>query len=202
MEKIFVATPLYNGLISHMYMRGALQAQKEMLGNIKFSTAVGTYLVINRETLLKRFLVAEEYTHILYVDSDIGWGYQSLRMLLDVDTDFISGIYLKRAGDHGIPIEMVKDAKPICNGKVYECLTVPAGFLLLKRRCVQEMANFYHPTWTMDFQHGKYVGEDINFCQKWRQIGGQIWAHSQVILDHVGEVIFNPTKGAAIEEEG
>jgi hypothetical protein len=36
----------------------------------------------------------------------------------------------------------------------------------------------------------RYLSEDYLFCERWSQIGGEIWAHSKTLLNHVGHYEF------------
>ena len=33
---------------------------------------------------------------------------------------------------------------------------------------------------------GHYLSEDWLFCRRWQEIGGEIWAHSKALLNHIG----------------
>ena len=39
-------------------------------------------------------------------------------------------------------------------------------------------------------QRGHYLSEDWLFCRRWQAIGGEIWAHSKVLLNHIGHYEF------------
>jgi len=186
---LFVATALYNGQVSHMYMRGALEAQKAF-PDIQFSVAVGTYLVINRQTLTERFLQSDG-SHLLFVDSDIGWLPSAVKSLLDADVDVVSGVYLQRNGESIIPAEPLGTSDP-SHPRLVECFMVPAGFLLLKRAAVERMHKHLHPMplWSMSYEHGEYIGEDVHFCRQWRKLGGSVWLALDAVVDHIGEVVF------------
>lgn len=186
--KLFVATPLYHQNVSHMYLRGALDAQKAF-PEIEFSVAVGTYIAINRQTLTERFLKSKA-THLLFVDSDIGWTAEAVQKLIDADVGMISGVYLQRNGQNIIAGEPIK--QDFDSSKLIECFMVPAGFLLLKRHTIERMLILPEPMWSMSHHNGEFVGEDVAFCRRWRQMGGDVWLHPQAIVDHMGEVIFRP----------
>jgi hypothetical protein len=37
---------------------------------------------------------------------------------------------------------------------------------------------------------GHYLSEDWQFCRRWAKLGGEIWAHGKVLLNHVGHYEF------------
>ena len=50
-------------------------------------------------------------------------------------------------------------------------------------------------------ERGHYLSEDWTFCRRWQALGGDIWADSRVLLNHIGHYEF---KGdlAALERKG
>lgn len=189
MVSLYVATPLYNGQIGVMYLRGALDVQRAFPG-AQFVDEVGTYLAINRQILTERFL-ASSASHLLFVDSDIGWNAKNVQALLDADVDMVSGVYLQRNGERIIPAEPIGGKDPE-RPELIECYMVPAGFLLLRRAMLERMTQAYAglPLWSMNYTAERgYVGEDVHFSRQWRAIGGRIWLQPKAIVDHVGEAV-------------
>ena len=39
-------------------------------------------------------------------------------------------------------------------------------------------------------ERGHYLSEDWLFCRRWAALGGEIWAHGKVLLNHVGHYEF------------
>jgi len=39
-------------------------------------------------------------------------------------------------------------------------------------------------------EKGHYLSEDWLFCRRWSKIGGEIWAHGKVLLNHIGHYEF------------
>jgi hypothetical protein len=39
-------------------------------------------------------------------------------------------------------------------------------------------------------EKGHYLSEDWTFCRRWQALGGEIWAHSKTLLNHVGHYEF------------
>jgi hypothetical protein len=37
---------------------------------------------------------------------------------------------------------------------------------------------------------GHYLSEDWLFCRRWSALGGEIWAHGKVLLNHIGHYEF------------
>lgn len=198
---LFVATPLHTQQLHLAWVAGALGAMTEFRDRIRIVTQVGSLLPRNRDILTAQFLESPA-THMLCIDSDIGWTPAQAQALLDTGKDFVSGTYCKKQTDRGIPAGL--------NGKregyLYAAEWVPGGFLLLSRACVERMVGAYREMeyiakpfgriwalWAPLFEPGvTYAGEDVAFCNRWRKIGGEIWMHRGVELEHYGEMRYLP----------
>lgn len=197
---LFVATPLHSGWLHHGYVAGALQAVSVFAGRIAFEVQNGSFLPRNRDILTTRFLDSGA-SHMLCVDSDIGWLPEHAQALLDSGKAFVSGCYPKKQPDRAIPGKLTGRRE----GLLWEAEHVPGGFLLLARSVVERMVGAYRKLeyttgesghrcwalWSPLFEYGgSYDGEDVAFCRRWRDIGGEIWLHQGVVLKHYGEHCF------------
>jgi hypothetical protein len=50
----------------------------------------------------------------------------------------------------------------------------------------------------LDKQNGMYLSEDFSFCQRWVDMGGEIWADLQSRLTHVGMMAFEGDMGSQL----
>jgi hypothetical protein len=195
---IFLATPLHDGRVHHTYLAGAVQLSAMLPGQLIVSTYTSSFLPVSRDVLTAQFLTSPA-THMLCVDSDIGWAPSDVEKLLHANKDFVSGIYARKQAN-AAPASALLDTR---EGDLIECHHAAAGFLLLTRACVARMTAAHpelqyrtpHGTlcalWSPAF-NGKPYGEDTAFCGRWRALGGRIWAHSQVLLRHYGESMYFP----------
>lgn len=95
---IAICTPAYGGQLTTTYTQCLIQTMdliRSLGGNAR-------PLFLNNESLVQRgrnTLVAQalaskpEFTHILFIDADIGWPAQSILRLLAKDVDIVGGIY-------------------------------------------------------------------------------------------------------------
>lgn len=198
---LFVATPLHTQTLHLAWVRGALSAHSAFRDRIRIQTQVGSVLPRNRDILTAQFIDSPA-THMLCVDSDVGWSAADAQRLLDTGKDFISGTYCKKQADRGIPAGLTG----VDDGELAEATYVPGGFLLLSRAVVERMIGAYREMeyvaqpfgriwalWAPLFEQGvTYSGEDVAFCSRWRKIGGQIWLHRGVVLSHYGDMAYRP----------
>ena len=195
----FLATPLHDGRVHHTYLAGAVQLSAAAPGQLIVSTYTNSFLPVSRDLLTAQFLRSPA-THMLCVDSDIGWNPGHVEKLLRANKDFVSGIYARKQPD-AAPASFLLDTR---EGDLIECQHAAAGFLLLTRACVERLVKAHpeleyktpHGTlwalWSPLF-NGKPYSEDTAFCARWRALGGKIWAHSQVLLQHYGEKMYFPS---------
>jgi len=106
---------------------------------------------------------------------------------------------------------------------IAEVVAVPAGCLLIKRHVFEKMMKEYshlkinQPTnvngnnttheWLYNFfdtyfdeKTGKYYGEDFNFCNLWRKIGGKVHAIMTENVVHIGEYRYEGTPMKAVKK--
>ena len=103
-KHIFVATPMYGGMCSGMYTRSAIDTTTLAARygiDLKFFYLFNESLITRaRNYLVDEFLRAEQYTHLMFVDSDISWDPNdliSLAALCDEDKHpVIGGPYPKK----------------------------------------------------------------------------------------------------------
>lgn len=200
-SSLFIGIPLHDGRVHAQTMAGCLQSMVAFRDRIKIVQQGGSFLPRNRDILTRHFLDSPA-THMLCVDSDIGWAPDDVQALLDTGKDFVSGCYAKKQPNRQIPAGLLSRRE----GQLIEASYVPGGFLLLSRPCVERMVGAYRDlayrvpeigtVWALwasiyDRVTG-YDGEDVAFCRRWRDIGGEIWLHSGVILRHFGELCYVP----------
>lgn len=185
--RIFVATPLHDARMGHAYMHGGLSLLTSgLLADWRFIN--GTSLQRQRDQLVDQF-VKSECTHLLFVDSDIGWTAEDALALLKTGKDFIGGTYAKKT------FELNVAALPtdVREGELYEAKHVATGFLLVSRagieRLLEHRKAFHYMTggqaFTSLFHQAIDEGtEDLSFCRFWRESGGTVWLHTGVVLAH------------------
>ncbi len=204
-KTVFIGIPVHDGKIHVECVAGMLQT----IGKIpcQFDTAKGSFLPKNRDTLTAAFLDSEA-THFMCLDSDIGFVPSDIQTLLDSDVDFVSGIYVMKNQQKNVPARLANENST--NG-LLEAISVPAGFMLLSRSCVERMVGAYRKLeyateqgirwglWSTNCQLGiPYTSEDGAFCKRWRDIGGNIYINPGVIVRHYGDYCYLPDSSGVI----
>ncbi len=228
---LFVATPCFGGMVTQRYMqsavallqwadRGGYRVSLELLGYDSLVTR-------SRNTLAAKFLDTETATHLMFIDADIGFGVRHVIRMIEFDRDVVAGLYPLKAidwetgGRERARGGEAEDTAPLlyvgvpCQGADQEhhdgFVTgrfAGAGFLLIKRQVLIEMAAAYPQTRyvqahtqasparsanqyalfdpMIEPDTGDYLSEDYAFCRRWRDIGGKIWLDTQGELTHIG----------------
>jgi len=162
-----------------------------------------------RNTLTAKFLNNPESTHLMFIDSDIGWEPWHVLAMIDRDVDVIGGLYPMKT----MPIKWVVngfDGAEQGEDGLQEVSKTGTGFMLIKRQVFEDMKA--HPAvkpFKSDIglepeldQHmrtyfdtavrdNRYYSEDWTFCENWRDLGGKIWVDKRVMLRHTGSYVFD-----------
>jgi hypothetical protein len=94
---ILVGTPCYGGNLTSAYLGSLLDLQKacDQRGiGIELMTLAGESLIPRgRNTIVARFLDRPEFTHLFFLDADIGFPSVQVFRLLEFDRELVCGIY-------------------------------------------------------------------------------------------------------------
>ena len=209
MVKLFIATPAFDGRVHVPYAIALAETQAQLAlkgidSQLQINVA-GSLLVAERNRLNKAFL-ASDCTHMLCIDSDLGWPASAVLAMLDADVDFVGGLYPARGLDNTFLYRAFEnpDFSLIFNGKnLAKMQYIPAGFMLLKRVVIERMtAHFAHKYFepkSAELKHengyclfetevmdGEFWGEDYVFCRRAREAGFDIWVDPLIEFDHAG----------------
>lgn len=209
---LHIGIPCYGGMVSEptmtSFLRFVLLAQQAGL-NWSLDTMVNESLVTRaRNNLMAKMMTNTQATHFMFIDADIRFQPESIFQMIAHDKDVIGGLYPKKA----LPINYVINLKPTVTvqGDIYTVDTMGTGFLLFKRHVYEKLiaahpeskyvddiglGKQYEPMMYAIFdcvidERGHYLSEDWTFCRRWQALGGEIWAHSKTLLNHVGHYEF------------
>ena len=92
-EKIFIATPCFGGLVTQEYMESIIACTIVLRMPVTLSL-LGDDATISRarNTLLHQFWARSDASHILFIDADIGFPAEAPARLLSARKDILAGI--------------------------------------------------------------------------------------------------------------
>jgi hypothetical protein len=205
---IHIGIPCYGGMMSEptvtSLLKFILMASRVGL-NWSLDTMVNESLITRgRNNLMAKMMSNENATHFMFIDADIRFEPDSIFQMLVYEKDVIGGLYPKKS----IPTNYVINLLPQTqiHGDAFTVDTMGTGFLLFKRDVYQKLCDahpetkyvddvglgkqyepFMYAIFDVGIDHkGHYLSEDWMFCRRWQKLGGQIWAHSKVLLNHCG----------------
>lgn len=209
---IHFGIPCYGGQITEpcftSFLRFILMASRMGL-QWSLDTMVNESLVTRaRNNLMAKMMTNDKATHFMFIDADIRFQPESIFQMLATEKDVIGGLYPKKA----LPISYVINVKPgtqIIND-LFPVDTMGTGFMMFKRHVYEKLiaahpetkyvddvglGKQYEPMMYSIFdtaidEKGHYLSEDWLFCRRWSALGGEIYAHAKVLLNHSGHYEF------------
>ena len=171
---IFVATPCYGGMVGEPYLKSMTQTSimfKHNNLNFTLATIANESLVTRgRNTLVAMFLAEPMYTHLMFIDADIGFRPNDLVKMMHRDKEVVTGAYPKKSINwpsiHQVASTLDKDKSfdlakhqaqyvinikkqhreseeiPIIDGLI-PMLDSGTGFMMIKRSCIDKMVEEY-----------------------------------------------------------
>ncbi|MFW2441148.1 MAG: hypothetical protein ACN4GR_17455 [Arenicellales bacterium] len=94
--KLLIATPCYGGMATTEYLESMLRLAKTDLVFDLMLVANESLITRARNSCAAAFLGNETYSHLLFIDSDIGFMPHELGRLLNIDKPIVAGVYPKK----------------------------------------------------------------------------------------------------------
>jgi hypothetical protein len=98
--KILIASPSYDGLVRVEYMKSIMVLTNYLeKANIKWEllTESSTLLHVMRSVMASKAMMDEGYTHLLFVDTDMGFPVSAVQKMIDADKEVIGCAYPYRS---------------------------------------------------------------------------------------------------------
>jgi hypothetical protein len=145
-----------------------------------------------------------DYTHLMWIDSDMIYTPEDFQKLIDSDKDIVSGLYLMENGqnyaavkeldenyflDYGSFHFLQKDEIPL---KLFEVAYVGMGFMLVKKGVIESMKYPWFEPLNQRFLNSdivEFTSEDVAFCMKATDTGHEIWVEPSIKLGHEKKII-------------
>jgi hypothetical protein len=151
-----------------------------------------------------------DYTHIMWIDSDIVWMPEQIGELLLRNVDVVSGLY-SHNGEQFIAYKNTNDVQYFKEHGYFECLTLKdikdendlievaysgMGFMMVKKGVFESLV---YPYFTSEVVHlgndlTDIVSEDASFCMKIKDKGFKIFIDPLVEIGHEKTIIVRSPK--------
>ena len=212
--KVHICMPCYGGMLTESTFMSFIRwsnTARQLGIDYTVETLTNESLISRaRNTMVAKFLSNPESTHLMFIDSDIGWEPWHLLLLLHHDKDVIGGMYPLK----GLPVKWcvngIEGGATEDLGRLQEVSKTGTGFMLIKRHVFAKLVD--HPAtipftndigldpalnkdmrtfFDTDVREGRYYSEDWTFCENWRDLGGQVWIDKRVLLKHTGTYTYD-----------
>jgi hypothetical protein len=168
-NKLFIATPMYGGMAHGLYIKSCLDLQTTMTRygiETKFSFLFNESLITRARNYLVDEFLRTDYTHLLFIDSDIHYSPQDIIALIALDKDIIGGPYPKKSINWANVAEtarkhpnleprelenlvgeyvfnVVKGTKQFQVSEPLQVMEIGTGHMLIKRQVFDKMKEAY-----------------------------------------------------------
>lgn len=214
---LYIATPLYENKVWVPFLHGFIQAIHDLTKAglaVEYGFEKGTYIAMNRENLTRSFLKTN-CQFLLFIDSDIAFHTKDILELMASDVDVVSGVYrFRTVTPEGhptvLPIRLADGGYLDLDSEqtLQECEFVPGGMLMIRRPVIEKMYKEVPYIFNQGFDmalnrsiEDDFIGEDVHFCKKWRELGGKIHVNTRVRVGHIGEFEYRPNPRISSDPE-
>lgn len=194
--KLFIAFSGYEGLKMHTVNSLVNTLKRLPWPHSPFNCHRGPYVHRNREMLMKD-AVENDFTHLMFIDTDIVFPPDGIERLMARDKDLIGAAYNMRNMMKPGQLEVPRTSTvKLLGGKrrfptmdsPFRCDTVPTGFMLVRLEKFKQIEQpWFETVWTED---EGFMGEDTYFCRRARENGIDVWVDPTIPLGHVGEFMY------------
>jgi hypothetical protein len=220
-QHIQFAIPMYGGMcyesVFTAMIKFAIYAQRIGMP-FSLDTMINESLIVRaRNHLSAKFLDNSAATHLMFIDSDIGFDPEHIFKLLLHDKDIVGGLYPKKS----LPTDFVVNVSPEAVDEKGQIKAIDGlipvsrlgtGFMMIKRNVFEKHMVAYpnckftnnigldpkynkycytfFDCWISQDENREYLSEDWGFIVKSRVIGIQAYADPTIRLNHSGTFVF------------
>lgn len=194
-----IGTPCYDGKVELDFMVSLLKTMDLCALNgieMQFKTVIGCSLIQKARDELFRMAYEEGVDDLIFIDSDQAWTDRDFGNLISPQVDVIGGAVVSKNDIIHYNVKL--------DGEKYEYYqtmldvrAVGTGFLRISKRAIKMMweaaeeyqdgDRIYRHVFETKVINGKFVGEDVAFCQKWRDMGEKVFVHPDISVSHIGK---------------
>ena len=201
--KVYFACAGHYALNDFIFVQSVLAAVHAPLVSMAFGWVCDPSVSRARNILTANFLETD-CTHLLFVDADIAFSPADIARISSHAEPVVGGLY---------PLKNTKPAVEWCgNGLdtpapdradgLRQVKYIGTGFLCIRRDAFERMIEndgaglryrqdfpphrTEYAFWRDSVRKGRFLTEDWTFCDAWNDLGGKVFADTQVVLRHAG----------------
>ncbi len=198
MKHLMIGTPVYDQSVSVGYCQSLCMTIAACTrAKIMLTTDYkgGPYIEVNRNWIVHKFMRTDADA-LLFIDADVSWDENAVVKCYESKYEVVGGAYPVKEPNERYPVHLM-DA---WDGEYRECMFLPGGFVLIRRSVFEKLKPHvlsypdrafggerlycYYRNVVRDGEG--LVGEDVEICNLWRQLGGRVWCLPDINFEHQG----------------
>lgn len=210
--RLMVGTPAYNGQMQVEYVGSLLDMIANGISYSLYTVTNDSLVARARNTILAQFHANKDFSHLFFLDADVGIRGQDVRTLIEHERDVIGAPVRKKVEDPEKPVFNV--GKVISRtGTLASVARVGTAALILSRKAVDKLVEHaieqersyqsdsltpgaagtetHYDVFRQGVKGGIYVSEDYQACDDLRELGFEIFADLGIRTKHFGMYEFS-----------
>lgn len=157
---------------------------------------VSESLVYDARDKIAMDALASEVDWVMWLDSDIVYQPNIIRMLMSKNKDMVTGIYHKRTSPYTPCIYKLVDDKlqsyiDYPEDGLFKVEAAGMGCMLMKTKVIKAVYDKFGGCF---FPVNGVGGEDLSFIRRAKDVGAEVWCDSSVRCGHISRQIVMPSK--------
>lgn len=194
-----IGTPVYDGRVELDFMQSMFQTLELCALNeihMTLKTIIGCSLIHKARNELFRLAYESEVDDLIFIDSDQSWTQKDFGNLISPTVDVIGGAVVSKNDNIHYNVKTFDPHFKMYYGLI-DARGVGTGFLRISKRAIKMMwdaAPKYYADGVENasvfetcVRDGQFMGEDIEFCNKWREMGEKVYVHPEISVSHIGK---------------
>lgn len=158
----------------------------------------------------------KQYSHMLFVDADMGFEPQLIRDMVKFDKPLVGAFYARRQMPPsivGAALDPDHTLKDVTRDGFIKANYIGGGVMLISRKMIDTLIEKMPSVidalpgvlaaatplpltrliraFDCILMDDRRLSEDVSFCSRWRDCGGEIWANINHKISHVGPFDFH-----------
>ena len=218
-----IAMPCYDSVkVSTMISVIKLVQQLAKSGVAVGIQTMNSPLIHQARNYLTSVFLTSDYTHLLFIDSDVEFEPEAVVRMLVAKKDVVctpSRVKSKDINKKIYTVEIKKETRMEA-GELIEVTGGPTGLMLIDREVFKKIIknypelkiknsvlpkpgkdhDYYYNFFDFKFEDGYSVGEDLSFCQLAKKAGFKIYGNTESSTRHHGSYVWEGKFGESLNE--
>ena len=178
-------------------------------------------LIHQARNYLTSVFLTTEYTHLLFIDSDVEFEPEAVLRMMVARKDVVCTPYRVKSMDieHKHYTVQIKKESPLEAGDLIEVTAGPTGIMLIKKEVFKKIIEkfpelkiknsvfptpgpdheYYYNFFNFKFEDGYSVGEDVSFCHLVGKAGFKLYANTASPTKHHGSYAWEGKFGDSLK---